>query len=302
MHVVPKSKVVILDSNIPNEDSNYNQFIPGHNYSLNEEVQYGEDIFRSLKDNNTKTPIPLKTSLDWKFLKKANKWAAFDEETSSLTTFETEIIYVVEVRYIDCIALLNLKARKVKFELFNITDDIDTNEPIWSDEQITFSRKPYNYTEYIISEGVFSKTILQDIFPYYGVKLKITISNTPGRIVEIGNIIYGKKIDLGITLTGVALEIGNLLDIDIDKETGLVSQVPILTRKDLTIPVLIDIKDFERVEQKFTELLGIPCLFIAFNSVENVRPSLAIYGFYKTIRIPIAAEKNEYEIQIKGVI
>ncbi|WP_418180740.1 hypothetical protein ACNSOL_01335 [Aliarcobacter lanthieri] len=302
MYVVPKNEVIILDSNITDEDFNYVQFVIGNTYSLNTEVQHGEDIFRSLKDNNLDTPVSSKTTLSWKFLKKANKWAAFDEKTSSLTVNETEIIYVVQARYIDYIALLNLKARAVKFELFNISDDIDTSEPIWSKEQITYSRKPYNYTEYITSDGVFSQTILQNIFPYYAVKLKITISNTSGAIAQVGNIIYGKKIDLGITLIGVALEIGNLLDIDIDKDTGLINQVPIMPRKDLTIPVLIDIKDFERVEQKFTELLGKPCLFIAIESIENVRPSLALYGFYKNIRIPIGAEKNEYEIQIKGVI
>lgn len=301
MFAVIKSNIDILYSNIGDIDSNYEQFTENKTYSLGVEVQFGEDIFRSLKDNNIDKPVALKTSLSWKYLKKANKWAAFDEQNSTKTQNNDEIIYVVDTRYVNYIALLEVESREVKFELFNLLDDIDITLPFWSKTIKGFDRKPYNYTEYITMDGVYNKTILQELYPLNKTKLKITISN-PSLTAKVGNIIYGKKQDLGTTLTGVTLEIGNVLDIDIDTQTGYIKQVPIMPKRDINIPVLIDIKDIERVQEIFMNLLGQATLFVAFEGINNVRPSLAVYGFFKNIRIPIGAEKNEYEIQIKGVI
>lgn len=111
--------------------------------------------------------------------------------------------------------------------------------------------------------------------------MKITITGTN---IEVGNIIYGKKIDLGIVLANntLVLETGNLIDIEIDTETGNIKQVPIMP-KDLSVPVLIDTKDFERVKNVLDDYLGIACLFIALREVKNQLPNIALYGFYKIL-------------------
>lgn len=301
MYIVPKKQVVILESNILDADSNYVQFDLGNSYNLLDEVQYGEDIFRSLKADNTDTPVAQTTTLSWKYLKKANKWAAFDEYNSTKTTHETEVMYIVESRYVDYIGIMNLKASKIKLELFNLDDDVNVSSPIWTYEENTFYRSSYNYSEYITKEATFKRTFIQDIFPYYKTKLKISITGTN---VEVGNIIYGKKIDLGIVLdnNGLVSDLGNLIDIEIDSNTGNIKQVPIMPRKDLTIPVLIETKDYERVKNVLEDYLGTACLFVALKGVKNKLPNVALYGFYKNIRTPIGAKYSEYELLIKGVI
>ncbi|MFY9088962.1 hypothetical protein [Arcobacter aquimarinus] len=300
MYMIPKKKVLILESNLADIDSNYIQFVPNSSYALGVEVQYGEDIFRSLDGNNNSTPIPERTTIGWKYLKKANKWASFDPYNSTKTIHETEIMYIVESRYVDYIALLELRASKVKLELFKIEDDVSIADPIWKHEEKTYYRNCFNYSEYITKDGIFKRTFMEDVFPYYGTKLKITITGTN---VEVGNIIYGKKIDLGMVLTnGLVEEFGNLIDIEIDRETGNIKQVPIMPRKDLTIPVYIETKNYERVKNILEDYLGIPCLFVALKGVKNRLPSVALYGFYKNIRTPIGAEYSEYELLIKGIV
>ena len=215
MYIIPKKQAVILESNLTDIDSNYTQFVPGTSYAVGAVIQYGEDIFRSVDNNNTATPVAGTITFDWKYLKKANKWAAFDPYNSTKTIHATEIMYVVESRYVDYIALINLRANKVKLELFKLEDDVTIAEPLWSFEENTFYRKCFNYSEYITKDGIFKRTFLNDIFPYYGTKLKITITGTN---VEVGNIVYGKKIDLGIVLAnnGLVSDLGNLIDIEIE--------------------------------------------------------------------------------------
>lgn len=301
MYLVTKREVVILDSNLPDIDSNYTQYVPGTSYALGIEVQYGQDIFRSLEADNSATPIVQPYTTDWKHIGKANKWAAFDEFNSTKTKHPTEIMYVVESRYVDYIGMMNLKANKVKLELFKIDDDISIAESLWSYEENTFYRKCYNYTEYITKDGTFKRTFLKEIFPYYGTKLKITIT---GVNVEVGNIIYNKKIELGMVLASSSFvkETGNLFDIEIDSTSGNIKQVPILPRKDLTVPVLIETKDLERIENILEDYIGQACLFVAVTEIKNQIPNIAIYGFYKNIRTPIGAKYCEYELLIKGVI
>lgn len=300
MFIVPKRDVIILDSNLPDADSNYTQFVTGTSYALGVEVQYGQDIFRSLAANNTELPIAQTTTLKWKFLQKANKWAPFDEFNNTKATHPTKIMYVVESRYVDLIGIMRLKANNIKLELFKITDDITTAIPLWEYEEKLFYRNCYNYTEYITKDGVYKKTFLKEIFPYFATKLKIEIT---GINVEVGNIIYNKKIDLGMVLTsGMVEESGSLIDVELDTTTGYIKQTPIIPRKDLTIPVLIETKDYERATNILDEQLGKACLFVALIRIENVRPNIAIYGFYKNIRSPIGAENCEYELSIKGIV
>ncbi len=300
MYIVPKRNVIILDSNLPDADSNYIQYVVGTSYALEVEVQHGEDIFRSLAANNTVLPIAETTTLNWKFLQKANKWAPFDEFNNTKATHPTKIMYVVESRYVDFIGIMGLKANNIKLELYKIDDDIATAEPLWEYEEKLFYRKCYNYTEYITKDGVYKKIFLNKIFPYFGTKLKIEITGTN---VEVGNIIYNKKIDLGIVLaSGLVEESGSLIDVELDTRTGYIKQTPIIPRKDLSIPVIIETKDYDRATNILDEQLGKACLFIALMQIENVRPNIAIYGFYKNIRSPIGAETCEYELSIKGVV
>jgi hypothetical protein len=301
MYLIPKREVVILDSNLPDIDSNYTQFISGTSYALLAEVQYGQDIFRSLEANNMDIPVAQTTTIKWKFLGKANKWAAFDEFNNTKTKHETKVMYVVESRYVDYIGILNLKAKHVKLELYMMDDDIETIEPLRSYEADTFTRKSANYTEYAINDGTYKRTFLQSIYPYYGTKLKIEIT---GINVEVGNIIYNRKIDLGMVLanSSFALDAGNLIDIEIDSVTGNIKQVPILPRNDLTIPILMETKDYDKTTNFLQDYKGEACLFVALTEVKNKLPSIAIYGFYKNIRIPIGAKVCEYELLIKGVV
>lgn len=300
--MVPKNNVTILESNLLDADSSYEQWSTG-SYGLGVEVQHGEDIFRSLEDANTAEPISETLTLSWKYLKKANKWAAFDDKNSTLTTNLLKIEYVVESRYIDYIGFFNLKADNVKVELFNINDDVTIATPLSIAEEKTVFRDTYSHSSYITAIGEYKKIVLMDLFPYYNTKMRITISASSG-FVSVGNIVYGKKYNLGMTLanTSLTMDIGNLFDIDIDSETGVIKQVPILPRKDLTIPILIETKDWERVTNKLTELMGQSCLYVAVSQIKGVRPNVAIFGFYKNIRTPIGAEYTQYELVIKGVV
>lgn len=300
MFIIPKREVVILDSNLSDADSNYTQYVAGTSYALGVEVQYGQDIFRSLNAGNSVTPIVQPYTTDWKHIGKANKWASFDEFNNTKTRHPTKIMYIVESRYVDFIGIMGLKANNIKLELYKITDDIAIAEPLWEYEEKLFYRKCYNHTEYITKDGVYKKTFLKQIFPFYGTKLKIEITGTD---VEVGNIIYNKKIDLGMVLVnGLVEESGSLIDVEIDTTTGNIKQTPIIPRKDLSIPVIIETKDYERATNILDEELGKACLFVALMQIENVRPNIALYGFYQNLRIPIGAETCEYELQIKGII
>jgi hypothetical protein len=300
--VVERDNVVILSSNLLDEDESYIQWSPDEIYDSGVEVQFGKDIFRSLSAENTAMPVAESLTIKWKYLKKANKWAAFDDANNTLTKNEFEIEYVVQSRFVDYIGFLNLTANTVKIELFNINDDMDVVTPIKTVEKTAMHRDVYSYKSHLSAVAEYKKIVLIELFPYLDTKMRIRLS-MPFGYAAVGNIIYGRKYDLGLTLatTSLSMDISNLFDIDIDAETGALKEVPLLPRRDLTIPILIDTSAWERVTNKLISLMGKACLYVAVEEVAGKIPNIALWGFYKNIRTPIGVKKTEYELVIKGV-
>jgi len=299
-YVVKKTIPIILSCNVPEIEEGITVFVPSSSYELKDEVQMGQDIFKSLKADNQDIPVPKTTTLSWRYLRKTNRHRAFDEYNSTITTYQDKIEYVVESRYIDTIALFKLKATSVKIELFNIDDDTFSNS-LSTQEFDTVERDVHNYTSYITAQGEYQDILVSNLFPYFDTKLRITISN-PSKDAEVGNIIYGRKYDLGLTLIDPqpTHELKNLYETTIDEETGTIQQVPILPTESGTISVIIPTNQIDRTKNILKKFMGEAHLWIAIQKNKKL-PNLVFYGFYQRITTPIGLQMTTRNIEITGV-
>ncbi|PLY08890.1 MAG: hypothetical protein C0625_01650 [Arcobacter sp.] len=284
-YIVDPVEVELLESNIPDAEDGITQFVEGTNYDLGVTVQKGEDIFESLIANNTSIPVATTTTIDWEYVRKANKWAAFDSFNSTITTNAEKIEYVVKSRFVDTLAFIKLKALSVTVERFDLADDTFSNVLEVQTFQ-TFKRDVYSVYDMLMADHEYQDTLIVNLFPYFDVKLRISIE-LPNGIAEVGNMPYGRKKDLGLTLISPAPvhELKNLFDITLDERTGIVKKVPILPIEGGTIPVINNINQIERTKNIFSKLIGKAVLWIAIEKTENI-PSLVLFGYYKRITTP----------------
>ena len=320
MYVVPpeyRDKNSITDSNIPEGEEGITVFSGSH--SLGDIVQKDGCVYRSEKDSNTSTPKNKLSTLEWTYLYQVNRYRCFDEYNSTITSYPDRIEYVVDSRYVDTVAFFKLKAQKVIVSvvtdetktLENAEDgqilDADGNTIITGDnvlfhvEQKTVFRDVYNYTSYVTAQGDYQRTLVLSVFPHNAANLKITIVNE-GATAEVGNIVYGRKYDLGLTLADPQpfLEHSNLFEIDRDEETGRIKSTPIVPLEDMTIPVLTETRQLERTNNKLLDLMGKACLWVALERTDRL-PNLVVYGFYQRLETPISLNWTQRELIIKGV-
>lgn len=296
----PCENVVILDSNLPDIEEGIEQFIEGQTYSKETLVQMGEDVFESGENENTDTPIPERTTTSWIYKRKINKLRAFDPKMNTLSIADNEIWWVVESNFIDLIGFFGLQAKEVKVEFFDINDEV-MNTPIKTYSEVTQKRIVTTYTNFRTSPMEYTRRTYFEMKPLYNKKMKITISNPQGE-VRVGNIGYGRKYDFGLVLVDKKLTTStrNVFLKERDKTTGEIKVTPVLLYKRLTIHTIIETSKVERTENKFDDLNGIPCLWIALKG--NGLPTVMIYGYHEDFDTPIGLKRTERTLRIKGVV
>lgn len=300
--VVEREKVTVLDTNLEKEDDGIDVYDASLTYAVDKDIQKDGDIFISLKDDITSTnqPVPGNTTLYWKYKRKVNYLRCFDPHMNTSTKNANEIMYLVSSRYADTIAFFGLEAQRVKIEIFNFDDEV-MNTALKTYEEITAKRDVYNYTTYATSLPEFQKVLAVDIFAYPNAKLKITMSSLDAT-VSIGNIVYGRKYDLGLMLSEPKpiLSTRNIFAKERDLVTGEIQRKQTIIYKELTMSVITTTADIERTENKLEQLNGKACLFIGLRKSASL-PNVMIYGFHVDFDTPIGLDQTVREIIIEGV-
>ncbi len=295
MLVVPKDEVIITSSNVPDIESGITVYAVG-SYNLGDIVQMGEDVFESLKADNTDTPIVGKTSLSWKFVRKTNKYLMWDSFMNTSTSFENEIIYELTTNDVDIVALFGLQAKTVRIEL------IKNGITLYDQTKDTYKRNVLNWTEWTTQRPKFKRKIYFKNIPFsYAATLRITISN-PNSIAMCSHCTFGVSKDTGITLLD-PLPTSSIRNI-ISKEKqadGSVLTSNSMTYDRVVLNVLIPSEMVSETQDFFKEYTVEPLLIIG-DEREDGMDSLCTFGIYKDFDVPIGAEYSQYQIEIEGLI
>ena len=298
MYVVVPESVVVKSSNVPVIEVGITVWATGQIYALGVEVQKGEDIFESLKANNTDTPAPETTTLSWAFKRKTNYKRMFDNSMTSYTSNSNTIYYELTTNDIDIVAFFGLEATSVEVELIGYNNTI-----IYPKKTVELYTRPVSdWANWTTSRAEFRKTaFFRDIPFVYNATLKITITNLNGT-AKCAHCVFGMSRDLGVTLADPKpiSSIRNIIDKSRQAD-GSIKTENSMTYKRVVANVLLDTSRVSEV-QNFLELYTVtPALFVA-DEREGGIDCLLIFGIYKDFDMPIGLDNTEYQLEIEGVI
>lgn len=296
MLLVPPQKPTILSTNVPLIEDGIDVFSPG-NYSLSAKVQKGEDIFESLKDNNTDTPIAETTTLSWKYIGKVNYMRLFDSKMSSSTANINELVYELSISDIDTVCFFGLNATYVKVEIFDSLNVSRYNKTIE-----TYTRDVSDWARWSSTKATY-KTIafFKDIPLIFQGKIKFTISNIDS-IAKCSHVVFGESVDLGITLVDQkpTSSIRNIISKE-KQPDGTVITSNSMTYRRITAYVFLDTKRASEVQSILEHYTVDPVLFIA-DEREGGIDVLVCFGYHKDFEMAIGLDNTEYQLEIEGIV
>lgn len=183
---------------------------PATTYAASVQVMTGHKLYQSLQADNTGHDPA--TSPDWwLYLGATNAYRMVDEFIYTQTEDDDEIDVTVGADWCDCVALFALAATSV---VLTLTDN-DTEEEVWTetvDLQMGFVSDLY---EYFFSPITFATSLVRDIPNLADSSLRIQAIKT-GETAKIGNIVVGRRYDLGRLLMGVTTGIMSFSKVDRD--------------------------------------------------------------------------------------
>lgn len=296
MLIGPASKINILSSNVPVNELGMTIYVPDTSYSLKQELQMGNDIFESLKDDNLDTPVAEQTTLSWKYKRKANRHRMFDPHISTQTQYTNKLEYILAVSDIDIIAFFGIESKSIRVQVLNSSDVV-----IYDKTQETFDRDTTDWVEWTTASPEFITSIFFKDLPFlYESKLKITIDNE-GSIAKCGHCVFGESKNLGIALAEPKpiSSIRNVISKE-KQEDGTVKTENSMTYKRVVINVLVDTSRAPEVQQILEKYTVTPVLYVA-SEKEGGSDVLLIFGIYKDFDMPIGRNKSLYQLEIEGV-
>lgn len=224
-----------------------------------------------------------------------NPWAMFDEflesQTSNADTIETSITPATRA---DAAAFFNVDASTITIVETDPTDGEVYNETFNLVNNINVS----DYYDYCF-EPVIRKTelLVDDLPPYAGATLDITIDNTGGT-AKCGLAVVGSARTFGQTVYGASTGIIDA-SVKATDDFGRTTITQRSYRKTATFPVVIAKVDHDEVNRVLAERRAV---FSVFAGAADDYSSTLIYGFPKswetTIEQPL---QSRLQIEIEGV-
>lgn len=296
MLLVPKDEIVLLSSNVPTIEDGIEVFNSSKTYNLEEFVQKDECIFESVKSENKDVPVANQTSPSWLYKGKVNKLRMFDDYMSTLTSNAESIVCEFRVSDIDTVAFFNLQAITVKVELY------DRNEILlYSLEKDAYKRSVANWYEWTVQKPIYERTLFFKDLPFtLDCRLKITIEN-PNDFAQCGYFMYGRSIDLGLTLIDPkpTSSIRNLLSKE-KQSDGTVNFSNSRLYKRVVLNVVVESSRVTEIQNILEDYTVTPCLYVGVERDDF--NALTVFGYYKDFDKPIGLDYTQYQIEIEGIV
>lgn len=209
---------------------------------------------------------PASDAAAWITVGATNRWAMFDEAVGSATEATGSIVVTLAPGACDAIALLDTDADTVRVQ------SVVSGSPVYDETQ---TRGPGR-----------SSLLFLDIPSDPAAVVTVTLSASgPSVPVEVGTLIVGTMIDLGLTEAGPSIGINDFSRRDTD-DFGVTTVVERGWAKRMSIRSKVATDEVDAVQNRIASLRAKPALWIG----EEGYDSLVIYGFFKdfSIDLPLA--------------
>lgn len=258
-------------------------------------------IYKSVQGSNLGNDPTTDDGTWWVDQGATNRWKAFDQRLSDPVTNTTSIEYqIIDPNRLGAIAFFSL-------------GNANTAQVVLTDETVSPAEEVYNETvslidtSYIVDWFTYffeenrtvTELILDDLPPYAGATLDITITGDTGATVSCGQIAYGKKYEIGDTLMGSGIGIQDFSRKDRDTFGNA-----ILTERafaqEVSFNVAIVSEQANRVKNILSTLRATPAVYYADSGAGQF--GAVSYGFFQDFFIPIQTTKTIMTIEIEGLV
>ncbi|WP_343728526.1 hypothetical protein [Duganella sp.] len=289
---------MLTDTTVPETD--YGLWDVGTTYPLGGRCMKEHRIYESqIAGNVGKDPADLNnqfgTVVYWLDIGPTNRWALFDNDTSTQTSAVGSMTYVLSAKTFNTIYLGGLQAQHV--------DIVVKNEP-GGDVVFTYSgtlqaNRPSDYYAYCFSGFSFLKSkIVSGIPPYATMELTITLSNGASGTVLCGVLAVGLIQKLGRTQQGAKAKPKNFGYVDIDKY-GKATIVKGKKATDMSASAKIDSSEAREVQEALQNALQTACMVSCSDSAGY--SGLNTFGLVSGEVTYKTDETSEISIDVEGL-
>lgn len=292
----------LQSSNVTEDD--HPQWAPGTTYDLGDlviVVGTTHRIYKSVQGTNTGNDPTTDDGTWWVDQGATNRWKAFDQRLSDPVTNTTLIEYQITVPpRLDAVALFNIG---------------NANEAtiVVTDETVSPSAEVYRQTLSLIDNSFVvdwftyffedtryvTEAILDDLPPFFGATLDIEITGDEGATVSCGQIVYGKKYNIGQTLTGTNVGIEDFSRKERD-EFGNAILLERAFAQEVRFNVALPTETANRAKLVLSALRAKPAVY--YTDAEATQFGATIYGFFQDFFIPLETGTTVMSIEIEGLV
>lgn len=269
----------MIYSNIPETD--YAAWSAGTAYVVGNRVirTTVHAIYERVVDGTTPT-APESDPANWIYVGPTNKWAAFDDSPSTLSSNSDIVTYVLKPGRINSVALLEVEAVEVAITLsyngeqvfFGHTDLLNnTNIGNWYE----YFYEPFYYQTTLALTDLVNAAIL-DLPQFANAILTVTLTKPTGT-PRLGVLACGIVYQIGNTQNGISLRINDYSRKDTDS-FGNTILVRRKYSKRAQVSVFLYSSKVDVVSNLLTQYRATPVVWIAADAQYS---ALVIYGFYR---------------------
>jgi len=269
----------------------------GTTYALDAVVRYNGVIYQSLQASNTNHQPDISPTW-WIELYADNMHAAFDIQTSTISSAITSMTFVVKPGSFDSAALINLETALVQIA---VSDD-NTKQLVYNSSAGLADSTLQDWYQYFFYDPLVHRTqvVFYNIPPYTEAVVTIRLSGSALSIISIAQAIFGTIASLGGTQYGAQAGIVDYSRKDTD-EFGTISFTKRAFSKRLTADIYINNAELNRIQNYLYNIRATPTVWIASDDPQLEEVSI-IWGFYRDFSTTISYPSHSLcNLQIEGL-
>lgn len=287
---------VLDSSNVPEDD--HDEWSAGTSYTVGNRVILlsTHRIYEAVGSSTGVNPAT-DDGTNWLDIGATNRFKAFDQKISDPVIQLDSIQYTLtdDDSIPTAVALFGVKGVSATVKVTDALEGVVFEET----KSLLDSDEVFDWFSYFFEDINFVRTILFiNLPPYRGATVEVTVTQTTGEIAELGQLVFGYLLDLGLTTYGTAISIQDFSR----KETDDFGNFIVVERAFANLvdfDVRLPTQTAGRVRRILADFRATPIVYIGN---EDSSFGTVVYGFYRNFDITLDTPSLSFAaIEVEGL-
>lgn len=287
---------VLDSSNVPEDD--HDEWSAGTSYTVGNRVILlsTHRIYEAVGSSTGVNPAT-DDGTNWLDIGATNRFKAFDQKISDPVIQLDSIQYTLtdDNSIPTAVALFGVKGVSATVKVTDALEGVVFEET----KSLLDSDEVFDWFSYFFEDINLVRTILfTNLPPYRGATVEVTVTQTTGEIAELGQLVFGYLLDLGLTTYGTAISIQDFSR----KETDAFGNFIVVERAFSNLvdfDVRLPTQTAGRVRRILADFRATPIVYIGN---EDSSFGTVVYGFYRNFDITLDTPSLSFAaIEVEGL-